>query len=93
MNADQAWNSLKGRMNEEVEEYVPKKRRRNQNRPGWLTQDIVREIRKKKRLWRKAKAGEGVEEKILQLRQGQDQGEDRHWPSEGQLWQSVQRRH
>ena len=49
-------------MNEEVEEYVPKKRRRNQNRPGWLTQDIVREIRKKKRLWRKAKAGEGVEE-------------------------------
>ena len=62
MGAEQAWSVLKEKINAAVEKFVPKKRRRNQNRPGWLSQDILREVRRKKRLWKKAKTGEGVEE-------------------------------
>ena len=55
---DGAWKHLK-KMEETVEKNVPKKRRKNKNRPPWLTQEIVRKIRKKKRLWKKARNGEG----------------------------------
>ena len=60
MGAEQAWSVLKEKINAAVEKFVPKKRRRNQNRPGWLSQDILREVRRKKRLCKKAKTGEGV---------------------------------
>ncbi len=35
-----------------VGQHVPERRRRNQNRPAWLSQEIMRAIRRKKRLWR-----------------------------------------
>ena len=38
------------------------RRPRNHNRPAWLSQNILRAIRRKKRLWTKAKSGECVEE-------------------------------
>ena len=53
---DGAWKHLK-KMEETVEKNGPKKRRKNKNRPPWLTQEIVRKIRKKKRLWKKARNG------------------------------------
>ena len=56
---DGAWKHLKKKMEETVEKIVTKKRRKNKNRPPWLTQEIVRGIRKKKRLWKKARNGEG----------------------------------
>ena len=50
-----AWDLLKGRVTELVRKYVPNRRRRNQNRPMWLNQEILRAIRKKKRLWKRDK--------------------------------------
>ena len=41
---------------------MPPRRKRNQNRPTWLSNEILRDIRRKKRLWAKAKNGEGAEE-------------------------------
>ena len=61
-SGQEAWDMLKKRMQEAVDKYVPPRRPRNQNRPAWLSQNILRAIRRKKRLWTKAKKGEGVEE-------------------------------
>ena len=50
-DTDTAW-----RMVEDlIRRHVPVRRRRYQNRPGWLSQDILRAIRKKKRVWKKVK--------------------------------------
>ena len=61
LDADSAWNVLKEKINKLVEKHVPSRRRRNHDRPGWLNQNIVREIRRKKKLWRAAKQGVEVE--------------------------------
>ena len=44
-----------GKVEDLIRRHVPVRRRRNQNRPGWLSQDILRAIRKKKRVWKKVK--------------------------------------
>ena len=61
LDAEVAWKKLKEKLNSMVEDHVPKKRRRNHDRPGWLNQEIVREIRRKKKQWRMAKQGIEVE--------------------------------
>jgi Reverse transcriptase (RNA-dependent DNA polymerase)/Endonuclease-reverse transcriptase len=61
-SAEQAWCTLRDRIHALVDRYVPERRRRNHNRPPWLTRDILRAIRKKKRLWRQAKEGQNVTE-------------------------------
>ena len=45
-----------------VDKYVPPRRKRNQNRPTWLSNEILKDIRRKRRLWAQAKSGEGAEE-------------------------------
>jgi hypothetical protein len=55
--ADEAWNILKDRVDRLVEKHVPARRPRNNNRPAWLNQGILREIRRKKRLWKQCKGG------------------------------------
>jgi Endonuclease-reverse transcriptase len=50
MSAAQAWTALKERVHELVSKHVPERRRRNHNRPPWLSREILRTIRKKKRL-------------------------------------------
>jgi hypothetical protein len=62
LTADQAWHCLKGRIHGLVEKYVPARRRRNHNRPPWLTRDILRAIRRKKWLWKQAKVGQNIED-------------------------------
>jgi hypothetical protein len=47
---EQAWQIFRAKMEEIVSECVPRRRRRNANRPPWLTQEVLRAIRKKKRL-------------------------------------------
>ena len=61
LDADSAWNVLKEKINKQVEKHVPSRRRRNHDRPGWLNQNIAREIRRKKKLWRAAKQEVEVE--------------------------------
>ena len=53
-----AWSVLKEKILKTVEKFVPKRRRRNFNKPAWLSSEILRAIRRKKRLWRKAKDGD-----------------------------------
>ena len=54
-DTDTAWRMVKGKVEDLIRRHVPVRRRRNQNRPGWLSQDILRAIRKKKRVWKKVK--------------------------------------
>ena len=61
-SVNQAWAVLTEKLQKAVEKFVPKRRRRNRDRPAWLTQEILREIRKKKRLWMAAKVGEKIEQ-------------------------------
>ena len=61
-DVNSAWEGLRDTLNRAVEENVPKKKRRKQNRPAWLSQEILRGIRKKKRLWKRAKLGENLEQ-------------------------------
>jgi Reverse transcriptase (RNA-dependent DNA polymerase)/Endonuclease-reverse transcriptase len=60
--ADQSWTILKQRVDDLVTRFVPQRRRRNHNRPPWLSRDILRAIRRKKKLWRHAKQGQRVDE-------------------------------
>ena len=59
--AEEAWTILQEKIHAVVQKYVPVFRRRNADRPAWLNQNILREIRRKKKLWRKAKTGVDVE--------------------------------
>ena len=52
---DVAWQLVKDEVDELTRKYVPLRRRRNHNRPVWMNQEILRAIRKKKRLWKQNK--------------------------------------
>jgi hypothetical protein len=54
LSADQAWSKLRDRIHGLVKKGVPERRRRNHNKPPWLSRDILRAIQRKKRLWRQA---------------------------------------
>jgi len=56
--AASAWTIFKEKISELVGRFVPDRRRRNHNRPAWLTQGILREIRRKKRLWKTVRGGQ-----------------------------------
>jgi hypothetical protein len=55
--AEQAWSLLKVRIEELVSQHVPARRRRNHDRPPWLSREILRAIRR-----RAATLGQQVEE-------------------------------
>jgi Reverse transcriptase (RNA-dependent DNA polymerase)/Endonuclease-reverse transcriptase len=61
-SADQAWTHLREKVEEVVTRFVPERRRRNHDKPPWLSRNILRAIRRKKRLWRQAKQGQNVPE-------------------------------
>jgi hypothetical protein len=48
---EDAWKTIRSKVDSLIEKHVPKRRERNSNRPAWLNQEILREIRKKKRIW------------------------------------------
>jgi hypothetical protein len=52
---DEDWIEFRNVTNYLVENFVPVLKMRNKQRPKWLTNEIVRLIRKKKRLWKTAK--------------------------------------
>jgi Reverse transcriptase (RNA-dependent DNA polymerase)/Endonuclease-reverse transcriptase len=61
-DTDEAWRIFQEKISEVTVECVPARRRRNVNRPPWMTQEILRAIRKKKRIWAKVKASPDKEE-------------------------------
>ena len=46
------WDFLKSKINDETDRCVPKKLRRVSSRPLWMNKNIMRLIRKKKRIWK-----------------------------------------
>jgi hypothetical protein len=48
--AEEVWQSVRDTLQDLVKKHVPERRRRNHNRPPWLSRNILREIRRKKRL-------------------------------------------
>ena len=44
-----------------VKRNVPTRRRRNRNRPAWLSKEILTAIRRKKRLWTRVREGNNRE--------------------------------
>ena len=62
VETEEAWSIFKEKIHQAVRDTVPVRKRRNPNRPAWLTQNVLRAIRRKKRLWRRARDGVEVEE-------------------------------
>jgi Reverse transcriptase (RNA-dependent DNA polymerase)/Endonuclease-reverse transcriptase len=60
MDADAAWTTFRGKIEEAVDAHVPLKPRGTSGRPPWMSREILREVRKKRRLWSAAKHGENV---------------------------------
>ena len=63
--ADQAWCSFRQVVDELVEDYVPKRPWRKNSRPAWMSTELLREIRQKRRLWTRYKrspTGENLDE-------------------------------
>ena len=62
LSATEAWDMVKSDLMNLVNTLVPSKPRRNPNCPPWMTQHILREIRKRKRMWKTKKDSETYEE-------------------------------
>ena len=52
-NTEDSWQLLKGKVNECIDECIPKKLRRNNTKPLWMQRNVMRVLRKKRRLWKK----------------------------------------
>jgi hypothetical protein len=53
MLAGEAWDSFKQRLDDLVEKHVPLKPRGRPGRPPWMSREILRAVRKKRRMWKK----------------------------------------
>jgi hypothetical protein len=62
VGAEEAWLLLKRKLHNLIDLHVPVRRRRNRARPPWMNQEILRAVRKKKRLWKKAREGTNTAE-------------------------------
>ena len=62
LNTLESWEFLKTEILKAEENCVPKKRRRTNSRPLWMQQNIIRTIRKKRRLWATYKRTNDYEE-------------------------------
>ncbi len=60
--AARAWDILRDKVEEVTRKYVQVRRKRNSNRPAWMTQEILRAVRRKKRIWRAFRGGQITEE-------------------------------
>lgn len=55
MNTEQAWNYFTTKMNESLDKNIPLMKPTNQNQPAWMTRDLLRTVRKKRRKWKQFK--------------------------------------
>ena len=53
----EAWDIFRDEISAVVAANVPERRRRNHNRPAWLSRDILRAIPREKRLWTRVRQG------------------------------------
>jgi len=52
---EEAWRIFAEEVTDLISIHVPERRKRNNNRPPWLNQEILRAIRKKKRMWKECR--------------------------------------
>jgi hypothetical protein len=57
-STEEAWTLFKTKVESLIERWVPVRRNRNRNRPEWMSVEILREVRRKKRLWKKVRTGQ-----------------------------------
>ena len=62
LDANQCWEVFKLKMEKAQDAAIPKKMRRVGSRPVWMTKNVMRVIRKKRRLWKKYKESKDYEE-------------------------------
>ena len=67
--AIEAWNMVKEDLVDKVTTSVPKRPRRNPNRPAWMNQQILTEILKRKRMWKISKDSGRYEEQSRLVKQ------------------------
>ena len=63
MSVEASWEMIKTKLEKETEENVPLKTQRNRSEPKWMTREIKTMIRKKKRLWNKARGSGRAKDK------------------------------
>ena len=51
LDTEKSWLLFKETFNKTIDESIPKKKRRNNSKPLWMKRNVMRIIRKKKRLW------------------------------------------
>ncbi len=56
-DTDAAWSMFKDKLNGLVIEHVPLLPRRTNNKPVWMTREVLRAVRQKRQLWKKARCG------------------------------------
>ena len=61
-NRNEMWICIREKIQESIIRHIPWKRRKEKNRPKWMTRKIKRSINKKRELWHRAKTG-GLREK------------------------------
>lgn len=52
-NTEECWQKFKSKVSDAVDECIPKKLRRNNSKPLWMQRNVLRILRKKKRLWKR----------------------------------------
>ena len=62
LNVDESWIKFKNVVDDAQNACVPKKLRRANNRPIWMTRNLMRIIRKKRRLWKVYKSSKDYQE-------------------------------
>ena len=50
-NAEEAWEVLKTKIDVGIEKFIPKKQRASRNKPQWMTKNVVKLCRKKRRFY------------------------------------------
>ena len=55
LGAEDCWNLFKTRLHKSMDEFIPTKTRRTDDKPLWMNNNIMRLIRKKRRLWNRYK--------------------------------------
>jgi hypothetical protein len=66
MKAAEAWTMFKGKVEQVIEKNVPLKPRGSSGRPPWMSRQILREVRKKRRVWSKTKDKNSPEYKNIE---------------------------
>ena len=67
--ADRIWGLFKGKVTDAVQKHVPTKRIRNNGRLAWMRGEIMAALKKKKKLWLRARQGCSCEQKEYKVQE------------------------